>query len=95
MVNLFGNKDGIIGTLDLVFATIYVLGAFIFRKSIANDQLNMGFSVIGASACGCIAFILIKSLTEWSVKYPAVIGLAAWAVGGFLLAEIIGDGFAE
>lgn len=94
MVNLFGNKDALIGSLDLLFGAIYVLGAFIFRKSVANDMLDMGFSVIGASACSCLAFILVKSITDWSIKIPFAIGLGVWIAAGFLLANVIGDGWA-
>lgn len=95
MVNFFGNKNALVGSLDLLFGAIYVLGAFIFRKSIANDSLGMGFSVIGASALSCIVFIIVKAATDWSIKYAFVIGLVAWVVGGFLLAEQIGDGYAD
>lgn len=93
-MNIFGNKDALIGSLDLIFGAVYVLGAFIFRKSVANDMLNTGFSVIGASASSCIAFILIKTLTEWSIKIPFAIGLGVWIAGGFLLADVINDGWA-
>lgn len=93
MVNLFGNKDALIGSLDLLFGAIYVLGAFIFRKSVANDMLDMGFSVIGASACSCLAFILVKSITDWSIKIPFAIGLGVWIAAGLLLSPVIGDGW--
>jgi hypothetical protein len=95
MVNLFGNKDALIGSLDLLFGAIYVLGAFIFRKSVANDMLDMGFSVIGASACSCLAFILVKSITDWSIKIPFAIGLGVWIAAGLLLAPVIGDGWSR
>jgi hypothetical protein len=95
MVNFFGNKNALIGSLDLLFGAIYVLGAFIFRKSIANDQLDMGFSAIGASAASCIIFVVIKAATEVSLKVNFVIGLIAWVIGGFLLSEVIGDGWAD
>ena len=95
MVNFFGNKNALIGSLDLLFGTIYVLGAFVFRKAVANDALDMGFSAIGASAASCLVFIIIKSVTDLSIKFNFVFGLIAWVIGGFLLADVIGDGWAD
>ena len=66
MVNLFGNKDALIGSLDLLFGALYVL----------------------------VAFILVKSITDWSIKIPFAIGLGVWVAAGFLLATPIGDGWA-
>lgn len=94
MVNIFGNKNALIGSLDLLFIAIYVVGAFVFRKVVANDTLERGFSVVGSSACSLITFILIKSLTTWSIKISFGIGLAVWVIAGFLLGELIGDGWA-
>lgn len=95
MVNIFGNKDALIGSVELLFGAIFVIGALIFRKSVANDMMDTGFSVIGASAAGVIGFILCSAVFDFSLKISVVIGLAAWAAGGFLLAEIIGDGYAD
>ena len=90
-MNIFGNTDALIGSIDLLIGALFVLGAFIFRKSVANDSMDQSFSVIGASAAGMITFLIAKTLTL-PIKYSVLIGIVAWGVGGFLLAPIIGDG---
>ena len=95
MVNIFGNKDALIGSMELLFGALFVLGAFIFRKSVANDMMDRGFSVIGSSAASVLGFILCSAVFNLSLKYSVVIGLVAWTAAGFLLAEIIGDGYAD
>lgn len=91
MVNIFGNKDALIGSLELAIGAAFVLGALIFRKSVANDMLDRGFSVIGASVGGILTFLILNNIFD-NLKICIGIGLVAWAAGGFLLAEIIGDG---
>jgi len=92
VVNLFGNKDALIGSMELLFGAVFVLGAFIFRKSVANDMLDREFSVIGSSALGILTFLILDVAINLSLKFCVGLGLIAWAVGGFLLAPIIGDG---
>lgn len=94
MVNYFGS-DGVLSflfnPLSLLFGAIFVLGAFIFRKTIANDSMGQEFSVIGSSAAGFIGYIIFNNILS-STKYAFLIGLLAWGIGGFLLAPLIGDG---
>lgn len=94
MVNIFGNKDALIGSIDLLIGAVFVLGAFIFRKAIANDAMGQDFSVIGASAGGVLTFVIVNNIID-SIKYAFLIGLVAWLVAGFLLAPLIGDGGTE
>ena len=94
-MNLFGNKNALIGSIELLIMGLYVLGAMIFRKSVANDMMNVGFSVIGASGLSCIAFVTFHAIfTEWAIKFPVAIGLVGWIIGGLVFSEIIGDGWA-
>ncbi len=93
MRDIFG-KNGIIGGVDLAIAAAFVLGALIFRKSVANDMLDKGFSVIGSCAAGITAFIITSNIFD-SLKVSVGIGLFAWVAGGFLLAEIIQDGYTD
>lgn len=90
MVNYFGT-DGIINPVSFLFGAIFVIGALIFRKSVANDMMERGFSVVGSSAGGIIAYIIMDNLIG-ILKYSVVVGLIVWAACGFLLAEVIGDG---
>lgn len=90
-MNLFGNKGALIGSLDLFIAAILVLGAFIFRKSVANDLIDRPFSIIGSCVPGVIGFIISHHIFS-SLKFPIVIGIFLWLVGGFLLGDLIGDG---
>lgn len=94
MTNLFGNKDALIGSMELTFGALFVLGALIFRKSVANDSLGKGFSVIGSSLLSILSFLVVNNIWN-NIKISFVVGLLFWLAGGFLLAEVIGDGEAS
>lgn len=89
-MNIFGNTDALIGSIDLAIGAVMVLGAFIARKAV-NDQMGQDFSVIGASACGVLSYLVVSNIFS-SIKFSVGLGLAAWIAGGFLLAQFIGDG---
>lgn len=92
--NIFGNKDALIGSLDLAVGAIFVLGALVFRKSVANDLLEMDFSVIGSSVAGILCFIILKNILNF--KIAVGIGLVAWVAVGFLLPKVLNiDGTAD
>ena len=93
MVNLFGNTDALIGSMDLLFGAIFVLGALIFRKSVANDSLDRSFSVIGSCVPAIIAYLVMSSFVD-NIRYSFGVGILFWIAGGFLLGDIIGDGVA-
>lgn len=93
-MNLFGNNNALIGSIDLIFGAVFVLGAFIFRKTVANDMMARGFSLLGSTIPGILAYLVASSFLS-SLKYSVGIGLIFWAVGGFLLAEILNDGWAD
>ena len=93
MRDIFG-KTGLIGGIELGIAAAFVLGALIFRKSVANDMLDRGFSIIGSCALGIIAFLIATNILD-NLKISVGIGVFAWAVGGFLLAEFIQDGYSD
>lgn len=93
MRDIFG-KTGIIGGLELGIAAAFVLGSLIFRKAVANDMLDRGFSIIGSCVLGILTFLITSNIFS-SIKLSVGLGLFAWVVGGFLLAEIIQDGWAD
>ena len=90
---LFGT-NGIINHLTLIFAVVYSLGGFVFRKNIANEMLDMNFSVIGCIAASMISFIIADIFFE-SIKILLVISLAGWLAGGFGIGGMLGDGEAS
>jgi hypothetical protein len=94
MQNLFGNKDALIGSIELTFGAIFVISSFIFRKVVANDYLDMDFSIIGSNIPAVISFIIMQNVFD-SVKWSFAVALILWLLGGFLLASIIGDGQAN
>jgi hypothetical protein len=89
-MNLFGNSDALIGSMDLLFGAIFVLGAFITRKTV-NDSMGRGFSVIGSSAAGCLTYIIMDSVFG-VMKYSFGVGMIAWLAAGFFLCDLIQDG---
>lgn len=93
MRDIFGNT-GIIGSIDLLIASILVLGSFIFRKSVANDILGMPFSIIGSTAPSIILFIVFNNIFS-TIKYPLIIAIGTFLLGGFLLGDLLGDGEAN
>jgi hypothetical protein len=95
MTNFFGS-DGVLrfifNPMSLFFAAVAVLGAAILRKQI-NDQ-GYGFSWIGSSAVSIVLFIIGDNIFE-NIKFPILMGVIGLLAGGFLLSEIIGDGYAD
>jgi len=90
---LFGT-EGIINHLTMIFGAVYALGGLIFRKSVANDLLNMEFSFIGSLSFSMITFIILDLIFN-NIKILVVGSLIMWTIGGFLLAPIIKDGEAS
>lgn len=90
-MNIFGNENALIGSIDLFIGAIFVLGSLIFRKSVANDILDRGFSVIGSCTLGIITYLIINGLFD-NIRLSIGASILACGVGGFLLAEIIMDG---
>lgn len=93
-MNLFGNSDALIGSVDLFVCAAFVLGSFIFRKSVANDMFGMSFSIIFSNVAGILAFIIMQNVFD-VLKYSVGIGLICWLIAGFLLGDLINDGQAD
>jgi hypothetical protein len=93
-MNLFGNQDALIGSVDLFIAAAFVLGSFIFRKSVANDMFGLSFSVIFSNVAGILAFIIMQNVFD-VLKYSVGVGLICWLAAGFLLGDLINDGQAD
>jgi hypothetical protein len=90
-MNIFGSTDALIGPIQLLVGAVFAIGALVFRKSIANDMMGVGFSIIGSIGTSCILFVATSAIFG-GVQIPFVIGLIGWAGGGFGLAEYLGDG---
>jgi ABC-type uncharacterized transport system permease subunit len=93
MAVLFGT-DGLVNHLTLIFGALYALGGLIFRKSIANDILNMKFSFIGCLVGSILPFVILDAFVE-NIRILVGIGLVGWVVGGFLLGLWLPDGEAD
>jgi len=87
---LFGT-DGIINHITLIIAAIISLGAILFRKNVANDLLDMPFSIIGAIAVGSILTIIIQNMFD-AFKWALLAGIVGCLVGGFIGGNFLGDG---
>ena len=73
--------------------------AILFRKNVANDALNMPFSLIGSIAGAEAGFIITGGIISLFspgdfniIKFGLIAGLGGMMAGGFLLANLIGDG---
>lgn len=93
MTVLFGT-DGLINHVTLIFGAIFALIGLIFRKSVANDILDMQFSFIGCITSGMIVFIILDN-TLGIFKLTVVGTLIAWLVGGFGAGPFLWDGEAN
>lgn len=87
---LFGT-DGIINHLTMIFGAVYALGGLVFRKSVANDMLNMKFSFIGCLVGSMLLFIILDIFFD-NLKVLVVSSLIGWLVGGFLTGPFMFDG---
>jgi hypothetical protein len=90
---LFGT-DGLINHVTLIFAAIFALGGLMFRKTIANDLLDMKFSFIGCMVGSMLSFIILDSIFA-NLKVIVVGSLIFWLLGGFLSGPFMFDGEAS
>lgn len=74
-----------------IIPAVFVLVALLFRKNVANDTLGMGFSVLGSTIPSLLAYYILFAFFH-SFKWSLIAGLLLFFIGGFLLAELIGDG---
>ena len=72
----------------------FIMGAILFRKNIANDVLDMPFSIIGAGAGALIPYYVVYGLFH-SFKFSLAAGIVGLLVGGFLAGHFLPDGEAE
>jgi hypothetical protein len=76
--------------MDLLFGALFVLGAFVARKTV-NDSMGQSFSVIGSSTAGIVGYLIMANTVD-ILKFNFGVGLLCWLAGGFLVANFIGDG---
>jgi len=90
---LFGT-DALINHMTLIFAAVFALGGLIFRKTVANEMLDMKFSFIGCMVGSMIPFIILDAIFG-NMKILVVGALLGWLSGGFGLGPFLWDGEAE
>lgn len=93
MTVLFGT-DGLINMLTLIFAAVFALGGLIFRKSVANDILDIRFSFIGCMVGSMLGFIITDILFD-NLKILVVVSIVTWLVGGYFGGMFLWDGEAS
>jgi uncharacterized membrane protein AbrB (regulator of aidB expression) len=90
---LFGT-DGLINHVTMIFAAVYCLGGFLFRKNVANDLIDWKFSIIGCMIGALLPFIILDAFFD-NIKILVVVSLIGWLAGGFGGGLILPDGEAE
>jgi tellurite resistance protein TehA-like permease len=92
-MSLFGT-EGLINHLTLIFGAVFALGGLIFRKSVANDLLDIKFSFIGCMVVSMLVFIIMDVLFD-NLKVLVVVSLLGWLAGGYFGGLFLWDGYAE
>ena len=92
MPQLFGT-DGLINMMTMIFGAVFALGGLVFRKSIANDMLDIRFSFIGCMVGSMITFIITDVLFD-NLKVLVVASLLGWLAGGYFGGLFLLDGVA-
>jgi hypothetical protein len=93
MTDFFGTNGALsflMNPMSLLFAALFVLGAFITRKAV-NDQMGQGFSVIAAGAGGFIGYVIMDNIFH-TLKFSVGVGFIVWAAAGLLVGDLLGDG---
>ncbi len=82
-----GGWDCSISWFIMIF--VFFIGA-VYRKQIAS-RMEMGYSLIGGTVIGAIAFIILMYITH-SFKFAFVLSAIANIVGAYLVAPFMPDG---
>ena len=90
---LFGT-DGLVNMLTMIFGAVFALGGLMFRKTVANDMLDMKFSFIGCMVGSMIVFIIMDIFFD-NLKILVVSSLLGWLAGGFGFGAVLWDGEAS
>ena len=89
-MNITGS-NGIINPIVMIVATVMILGGFIFRKVVANESLNVPFSLIGSCAGGILSFVLVYNIFH-TIRWAVLVALIVYFGLGFLIGDAMGDG---
>lgn len=73
---------------------LIVLAAILFRKNIANDLLDMPFSLMGSGALGVLSYYIIYGIFQ-NLKWAVLAGVIGLLAGGFLAGMFLPDGESE
>jgi len=87
----FGTSGFECSFIIYLIPAILFIGILLFRKNIANDSFNAPFSLIGSVVPGYIAYFIVYAIFH-SFKFSLLAFLITSLIGGFLLAELLGDG---
>lgn len=78
----------------LVMGAIFLATAM-FRRLVANELLNMPFSLIGAAIASELAYAITFIVSGHNYKISVVIALAFMIAAGFLIGDKFGEGESE
>ena len=73
---------------------VLVILAILFRKNVANDVLDIPFSIIGSGVSGVLVYYIIFGIFH-SFKYSVLGGVIGLIVGGFIAGQFLPDGESE
>ena len=93
MTVLFGT-DGLVNHMTLIFGAVFALCGLMFRKTVANEILDIKFSFIGCMVGSMLTFIIIDNLFG-IIKLSVVLSLLAWLAGGYFGGFFLWDGEAS
>lgn len=74
-----------------IIMILLFFAAAIFRKNVAEEILDMGFSLIGGTIAGAITFIVMMYITH-SMKWGSIVGFIGVVIGGLVGAQFLPDG---
>jgi len=87
----FAGFEGFDCSILWIILIMIFFSAAIFRKNVAEGILDMDFSLIGGSAIGAIAFVVMIFITH-SMKWSGVAGVVGMIIGGFIGSQFLPDG---
>ena len=90
---LFGT-DAVINHYTLIFAAVFALGGLVFRKTVANDMLDIKFSFIGCMVGAMLPYIILDLMFD-NLKILVVGALLGWLAGGYFGGLVLWDGEAD
>ena len=89
-IGCFAGFAGFDCSILWIIIVLLFFTAAMFRKNIAEEILNMDYSLIGGAAGGAIVFVIMTFITH-SMKWSGIAGLIGVIAGGFVGAQFLPD----